>query len=580
MATAALIAIDLMRGVFSEAGFSALFYGASLALAILLTWLAGRAATAPPAPRPPKAPSSVSFERPQLAVLAGLCLFYLLLCFARIKGFPFPAGDEAWLHLALGQWPFTPAGRAPEVFSPYWLGAALLGGAEPSATLVAGRLLSCASGLAVILLVAHEARRRAGAAVALVCAAVFALNPGFAYYGSRLSEDSLMAWLVLAAWQRLHHGGTRPGPWLTAGLLAGLAAATKGSALVLAPALALLAVLRLGRSVWRKPALYCGAAGLALALLPVVLTALLGAGGTKDTELLPLLYYRGLELFGSKADLVLQSDHGLLDILARRMSLLTVGDLVLGVALGLVSGPWVLIALPRAWALRGVERALLCLLAFALPFLGLASWKGGDAGNGLLLIGPCVAAALAPAVLGRYGGGPWRRLRPLLIVGALLPIVVGLISTTLPGSLPAMVTQLRERPGSLGFAGYLPTGQEARLVKWLEQSSTPADLLVVDPLSPMGLRELLPGRVIRDRVLRWRDRSRLESLARALARLRPDPVRGRVLLVHDRLASRWLLLAHGLEQLPAERVERLFPPPGEIPGRFQVFRLVLGSGIE
>ena len=93
---------------------------------------------------------------------------------------------------------------------------------------LAGRLLSVAASLSLVVLTWLLARRRAGPGAALLAAAVVAVAPVAVMTGRNAQTDSLYLAQVLAALALAdprREGG--PGPWPVAGLLVGLALATK-----------------------------------------------------------------------------------------------------------------------------------------------------------------------------------------------------------------------------------------------------------------------------------------------------------------------------------------------------------------
>jgi len=121
----------------------------------------------------------------------------------------------------------------------------------------AGRLLGGARqvnalfGAAVILLVGGWAWRLFGPAGALVAAAFGAFSPTLLAHGGLATSDMAMAFFLLAAasawWWHLHDGRWRI--WLLSAVTLGLAMVTKFTAVLLAPILAVLLVIR-----WLAPA--------------------------------------------------------------------------------------------------------------------------------------------------------------------------------------------------------------------------------------------------------------------------------------------------------------------------------------
>jgi hypothetical protein len=156
---------------------------------------------------------------------------------------------------------------------------------DPSAAYLAARAVSALAFVASVAFVAATSRRADGLAGALVAALGLALAPLAVRQAHFATTDAVaMAFVAAAIWAGARAGSTRG--FLLAGALAGLAAATRYTAGVVA--IVPLALALLGQARWRRAAAV--GAGSAVAFVAVV-----GLAGH------PADYVRGLAFLGGRA---------------------------------------------------------------------------------------------------------------------------------------------------------------------------------------------------------------------------------------------------------------------------------------
>lgn len=219
---------------------------------------------------------SPAHERRWLATILVAGLVFRFVFAAWVVGLgTLPKADEAdyhgiAAHLAAGDGFLAPEGtptaRRPPAYPVFLAGLYAVTGADP----VAGRLAQVLLGATVIFLTWHVARRLFGAGVAIVSAALVALNPFLIFISGYLLTENLFLVLLLGAFALL----PAPRAWATAswrrvtivGALLGLATLTRPSGLPMLEWM-LVATLLLAGGAWKARGARVAVAALAALLV-------------------------------------------------------------------------------------------------------------------------------------------------------------------------------------------------------------------------------------------------------------------------------------------------------------------------
>ncbi len=506
----ALLGADVANGFAADKGFTAGMYALSLALTVICLGLLFRPdSLSRLAPLLSKlrlaltrAAESVAPKRPRPLHATGVATFLLVAAGAGLAGLrvfagtPFPAGDSlVQITAIVDEMRSQPlagllAGTAPwpqDGFGLFNLGVMMLCPSDAHLPLfLTGRLLSLACMIAVAGVVYFAAFRRFGTLAATLGAGFLLFIHHFHLY--RLIEDFLFILLLLGNIWLMSRVLDRKRAWWLAGLTAGLCLYTKGSGVLLMPAFAILAARRHGRSVlWSR--YFAGFVGcFALFLLPTLLQLHLHGTKEQGLSLFHLLYFKPAAFdygYLVKRAALEASRPGLLDALANRFSLQTVGELTCGIvyafngglfelkpaiiAAGVVVSSFALVpglAGERDIPLRNT--AIITILVF-LPFFGIASWKAGEAGNFILVFSPLLFIYLFRnlfvALRFNHTAARWR----MVVLACLVPAVFAL-GWSVPWAKVQALTASDALPLSPG---------EERLVEWLEKEVKPDSLWFV-----------------------------------------------------------------------------------------------------
>jgi len=318
---------------------------------------------------------------------------------------------------------------------PTYIVAGFLGGGQEPSTILAGRVISLASAVSLVVLIALYTGARGGWPAALLAGIM--LQWDLTHVAFKFTEDSAFILVFSAGLLSTLVFIDKPRYWPVVGFLAGLAVSLKGSGVCLPATFTLALVLNRGIRLATLPHLCATVVAAAIPLGPNVYWVLTLGHETKGTQLTGFLELHlpeairalWIDYYPNAPNAPLPVFHGWGQVLWNRVGLMTVGDLAAGAAIAFVPRAWIAAVLLLAAIVRRSSpegKVLLAHLAVTGMFLGLLGWKLGDTADPFPILGP--AAAM---YLGLHGRLLWQNFRTcgvvlwgLVLVGPTIGIFV------------------------------------------------------------------------------------------------------------------------------------------------------------